>query len=456
MAITLFELGFVLKAVEYLSGTLKKIETQMEAVNATAAAPWRDFAGNFAMASGSITAGGIAFPLKDAVEKAGELEHHLRMARLATAIGNVPDKPRQLGEAEKFASEQSIASGYEVNQLTESLDQGLSGFLNMTQAMAVSVEAIKLARGTTGELTGTTSLATLSARGLSGETAGEGFLEIMTQMSRVSKRLGFEVFAGPNRQRIDLLKTLQGIQRQVGDIGKNNDIAAAFEKAFGAGAVIEWGVNLLKAERLPARSERISGAQRIEQTSRRGAFKVSSLRAAQIAIENVVTRMRSYLPFSPARLGPLREFQNLRIVETIAESFQPAPMLAAIRRVAAAAAVTMPMMIGGAAMPAAGALSSPSLPHVADSFARLAGSLGPGAVVLNYAPHVEVHTPGGPAATLEKAVMEALEKNRREVYRMLEQVAGRRERTRYEHSRSVILEAHPPLRGENPGSGLRW
>jgi hypothetical protein len=54
-----------------------------------------------------------------------------------------------------------------------------------------------------------------------------------------------------------------------------------------------------------------------------------------------------------------------------------------------------------------------------------------GAVVLNYAPHVEVHAPGGDAATIEKAVMETLERNRREVYRMLEQVASRRERTRY-------------------------
>ena len=68
----------------------------------------------------------------------------------------------------------------------------------------------------------------------------------------------------------------------------------------------------------------------------------------------------------------------------------------------------------GAAMPAAGAISSPA-----------------GAVVLNYAPHVEVHASGGDASTLERAVMEALEKNRREVYRMLEQVAGRRERTRF-------------------------
>jgi hypothetical protein len=464
MANKLFELGFVLKAIDCLSGTLKKIETQMEAVNATAAAPLREFAGKLAMAGGAITAGAIAFPLKDAVEKAGKLEDH--MARLTTAIGKVPDKARQLGEAEKFASEQPIATGYDVNQLSEPLNRGLSGVLKMTQAMAVSVAAAKLVRGTAGDLTGTTSSATLPVDGLSGETVRKGFLENLTQMSCAAKRLGFEVFAGPNRQAIDLLKTLQRIQRQFGDISKHKDVAAAFEKAAIAVAAIaaapaiiaswgpvksffatliprafEWRVNPLKtfAKGFASgvmwpgrdtsgakRSEHTSGAQRDERASLRAAFGITGLRAAHIAMENAVTRMRSSLPFRPARVRPLRDRPDDahlylaatrglgRPLETFAQAIQPVSMLAAIRRVAAVASVTMPMMIGGAAMPAAGAISSPA-----------------GAVVLNYAPHVEVHASGGDASTLERAVMEALEKNRREVYRMLEQVAGRRERTRF-------------------------
>jgi hypothetical protein len=247
---------------------------------------------------------------------------------------------------------------------------------------------------------------------------------MMTQMSRASKRPGFEVFAGPNRQGIDLLKTLQEIQRQFGEISKNKDIAAAPAiiaswgpiKAFFATLIpqaFEWGVNLLKAFGAK-RSEHTSEAKRNERASLRAAFGITSLRAAHIAMESVVTRMPSYLPFSPARVGPLWDLHRVHVAETIAHAIQPAPMLAAMRRVAAIAAVTMPMMIGGAAMPAPGAISSPA-----------------GAVVLNYAPHVEIHAPGGDTATLEKALMDALDKNRREVYRMLEQVAGRRDRTRY-------------------------
>jgi hypothetical protein len=45
----------------------------------------------------------------------------------------------------------------------------------------------------------------------------------------------------------------------------------------------------------------------------------------------------------------------LRIVETIAQAIEPAPMLAAIRRVAAITAIAVPMVLGTAAMPAAAA-----------------------------------------------------------------------------------------------------
>ena len=446
MAITLFELGFVLQTVDCLSGTLKKIEAQMEAINATAVRPWREFAGNLAMTGGAIAAGVIAFPLEDAIERADALEE--RMALLAKAMGNVPDKARRLGEAGKFSSEQSIATGYDVNQLTESLCHGLSGFLNMTQAIAVSVDAAKLARGTTGDLTDTTSPAALPAGGLSAENAGESFREIVTQMSRASKRL--EVFAGPNAQEMHLLKTLQGIQRQFGDISTHKDIAAAIEKAFGARAVFigavlapvigairlgcaaliphafEWGVNLLKTpvQGLLARSE---------QASLRAALKTLAKGIANgvmwpvHAIERVVTRMRSYLPSRPARVGPLQDLNRVRIVETIAQAIAPAPMHAPLRRVAAVAAITMPMMIAGAAMPFSLDIRAAKAAPAAIASSPTAA----GAVVLNYAPHVEVHAPSGDAATLEKAVMEALEKNRREVYRMLEQVAGRRDRMRF-------------------------
>src|SRR5437879_13676691 len=56
---------------------------------------------------------------------------------------------------------------------------------------------------------------------------------------------------------------------------------------------------------------------------------------------------------SRARMMPLREFGHLPLVESLAESIRPAPMISAMRRVATVAAVAMPIMVGSAARPTA-------------------------------------------------------------------------------------------------------
>jgi hypothetical protein len=71
----------------------------------------------------------------------------------------------------------------------------------------------------------------------------------------------------------------------------------------------------------------------------------SAITFPQRAIEAVVTKIRGYLPFSPAHEGPLRNLNRIRIVETIAESIRPGPALAAIRRTAAAIAIAAPIAV---------------------------------------------------------------------------------------------------------------
>jgi hypothetical protein len=73
------------------------------------------------------------------------------------------------------------------------------------------------------------------------------------------------------------------------------------------------------------------------------------------AIEMVMTKVRAYLPFSPAHEGPLRNLNRMRIVETMAETIRPGPALAAIRRTAAAIAIATPMMVAPAIAGSAGA-----------------------------------------------------------------------------------------------------
>src|SRR4029077_2175648 len=100
-------------------------------------------------------------------------------------------------------------------------------FTNLTDLTEAMKEAGPAAMGLGVSLDQTLgALATLSAGGLSGPTAGAAFLEIMTQLSRASGKLGFQVFAGPNGQGIDLLKTLQGIRAKFGDISRHKEVAA--------------------------------------------------------------------------------------------------------------------------------------------------------------------------------------------------------------------------------------
>lgn len=55
------------------------------------------------------------------------------------------------------------------------------------------------------------------------------------------------------------------------------------------------------------------------------------------AMRAIVTRIRNHLPFSPAKEGPLRDLHRVRLVETLADTIRPGPVVAAMRGVAAAA-----------------------------------------------------------------------------------------------------------------------
>ena len=65
-------------------------------------------------------------------------------------------------------------------------------------------------------------------------------------------------------------------------------------------------------------------------------------------VEKIFTKVRAYLPFSPAKEGPLRDLHRIRFTETIAQAMRPAPMVAAVARVASVAALAGPMMMAGA------------------------------------------------------------------------------------------------------------
>lgn len=54
------------------------------------------------------------------------------------------------------------------------------------------------------------------------------------------------------------------------------------------------------------------------------------------AIKGIVGKIRDFLPFSPAKTGPLRDLHRVRIIETIAGTMKPGPMVSAMEGVAVA------------------------------------------------------------------------------------------------------------------------
>ncbi|MDI3319993.1 hypothetical protein [Pinibacter soli] len=49
-------------------------------------------------------------------------------------------------------------------------------------------------------------------------------------------------------------------------------------------------------------------------------------------IENIVKKVRDFLPFSPAKVGPLKDIHRIKLVETIAQSIKPQPMIMAMAK----------------------------------------------------------------------------------------------------------------------------
>ena len=82
-----------------------------------------------------------------------------------------------------------------------------------------------------------------------------------------------------------------------------------------------------------------------------GANLVTSLWAGMKSVANrpveqmlsIVERIRRYLPYSPAKEGPLRDIHRIRLVETIAATLRPEPLVRAMHAVTLAAAVAAPL-----------------------------------------------------------------------------------------------------------------
>lgn len=119
-------------------------------------------------------------------------------------------------------------------------------------------------------------------------------------------------------------------------------------------------------------------------------------------MKSIVQKVRNFLPFSPAKEGPLRDIHRVKIIETIAGAMKPAPMVAAMRTATAAT------MLATAAMPGR----------------AMAG--GRGGVSVNFSPTINL-APGTPAETRQQ-VDQALSTSQAELERMIERIVQQKQR----------------------------
>jgi TP901 family phage tail tape measure protein len=147
-------------------------------------------------------------------------------------------------------------------------------------------------------------------------------------------------------------------------------------------------------------------------------------------VAEVAAKVRSYWPFSPAKEGPLRDLNRVRIIETIAESVHPASLVNAMRAAATAGMLALAPLTS----PAMASLSSPAMVASAHASAMPRPALaaapahGGGAVTVHFAPQITIQ--GGTGMTKDDLIA-ALKERQHELVRLIEEAMARNARRQY-------------------------
>jgi TP901 family phage tail tape measure protein len=129
------------------------------------------------------------------------------------------------------------------------------------------------------------------------------------------------------------------------------------------------------------------------------------------AIKGLVQKMRNLLPFSPAKEGPFRDLHKIRIIETIAETIKPTPVLTAMGRVMSATrqAILPSIGIQGGRDP------------------RIQGGVA-GSVTVNYNPTITIN---GASAQAKEDFAAMLKKHQHELMKLIQDAQAKNMRLAY-------------------------
>lgn len=133
------------------------------------------------------------------------------------------------------------------------------------------------------------------------------------------------------------------------------------------------------------------------------------------AIKNMAKKIRDFLPFSPAKEGALRDIHKIRLVETIADSVKPRPLINAMRTTTAAA-----MM----------AASTGMTPNALQASPAMGGNRGGGGVTISvhYNPQITIQ---GAGENSKEDFSKILEKNKKDLVRIITEEMRKIDRLKY-------------------------
>lgn len=137
------------------------------------------------------------------------------------------------------------------------------------------------------------------------------------------------------------------------------------------------------------------------------------------AVKNMVGKIRDFLPFSPAKTGPLRDIHRVKIIETIAQTIKPGPLVKAMRTAVVAGAAVIPMVSNIAtAQPITNAASRNAINNVQG-----------GGVSVTYNPTI---TLGGAATEKDREdFVNLLDQHKNEVVRLVNDAQNRKNRLQF-------------------------
>lgn len=142
----------------------------------------------------------------------------------------------------------------------------------------------------------------------------------------------------------------------------------------------------------------------------------SKINAVTDKIKGVTKKIRDYFPFSPAKAGPLMDIHRIKLMETVAGSIKPGPVMKAVQGVTQQVRGAIPKMTGVDGLGGG-------------AFAGASVGGGGGAITVNFSPTITLGT--GTGASAKEDFMAMLKSFQPELVRMIEDALRKNDRKKF-------------------------